>query len=105
MKLEKKNILDVHIKIVREIGLSTKNKYYSAFIKISTDGHQIYVYCILLFIIRNVAGLSIGKKEKKMGIRGSSTCNLIFEDCVVPEENVLGELGKGFNYAMMTLGE
>lgn len=40
-----------------------------------------------------------------MGIRGSSTCNLIFEDCVVPEENVLGELGKGFNYAMITLGE
>ncbi|XP_025406459.1 short-chain specific acyl-CoA dehydrogenase, mitochondrial-like [Sipha flava] len=48
-------------------------------------------------------GLSIGKKENKLGIRGSSTCNLIFEDCSVPEENVLGELGKGFNYAMMLL--
>lgn len=40
-----------------------------------------------------------------MGIRGSSTCNLIFEDCAVPEENVLGELGKGFNYAMIILGK
>jgi len=46
----------------------------------------------------------VGKKEDKLGIRGSSTCSLVFEDCPVPEENVLGELGKGFNYAMITLG-
>lgn len=52
-----------------------------------------------------LAGLSVGKKEDKLGIRGSSTCNLILEDCTVPEENVLGELGKGFNYAMITLGK
>lgn len=52
-----------------------------------------------------VTGLSLGKKEDKLGIRGSSTCNLIFEDCDILEENVLGELGKGFNYAMITLGE
>lgn len=52
-----------------------------------------------------VAGFSVGKKENKLGIRGSSTCNLIFEDCPVPEENVLGELGKGFNYAMTILGK
>jgi len=50
------------------------------------------------------AGFFVGKKENKMGIRGSSTCSLVFEDCLVPEENVLGELGKGFNYAMITLG-
>ena len=41
--------------------------------------------------------------EKKMGIRGSSTCELIFEDCVVPKENLLGEQGKGFKIAMKTL--
>jgi len=52
-----------------------------------------------------VAGVSVGKKEDKMGIRGSSTCNLIFENCPVPEENVLGELGKGFSYAMKILGK
>ena len=38
-----------------------------------------------------------------MGIRASSTCELIFEDCIVPKENLVGELGKGFKYAMMTL--
>jgi len=52
-----------------------------------------------------VVGVFIGKKEDKMGIRGSSTCNLIFDDCSVPEENVLGELGMGFSYAMKILGK
>jgi butyryl-CoA dehydrogenase len=45
----------------------------------------------------------VGKKESKMGIRGSSTCELIFEDCKVPAENLLGAEGKGFKIAMMTL--
>lgn len=50
-------------------------------------------------------GLTIGKKEDKLGIRGSSTCSLIFEDCLVPKENLLGEPGMGFKIAMMTLGK
>ncbi|RZF41205.1 hypothetical protein LSTR_LSTR011586 [Laodelphax striatellus] len=48
-------------------------------------------------------GLALGKKEDKLGIRGSSTCSLIFEDCEVPEENILGKPGLGFKIAMMTL--
>lgn len=48
-------------------------------------------------------GFTIGKKEAKLGIRGSSTCELIFEDCRVPKENMLGAVGKGFKIAMMTL--
>jgi butyryl-CoA dehydrogenase len=59
---------------------------------------------ISAFIVpKNTAGFSLGKKEDKLGIRGSSTCSLIFEDCVVPKENVLGELGYGFKIAMQTL--
>ncbi|KAK7873039.1 hypothetical protein R5R35_000333 [Gryllus longicercus] len=50
-----------------------------------------------------VDGLSLGKKEDKMGIRASSTCQLIFEDCVIPKENMLGEPGMGFKIAMMSL--
>lgn len=46
----------------------------------------------------------MGKKEDKLGIRASSTSNLIFEDCSIPEENLLGEPGMGFKIAMMTLG-
>lgn len=59
---------------------------------------------ISAFIIeKNFAGFSVGKKEKKMGIRGSSTCELIMENCVVPKENLLGKEGKGFGIAMKTL--
>jgi butyryl-CoA dehydrogenase len=49
------------------------------------------------------AGLSLGKKEDKLGIRASSTCNLIFEDCRIPQEHLLGQEGEGFKIAMGTL--
>lgn len=59
---------------------------------------------ISAFIVeRDFPGFSIGKKEKKMGIRGSATCELIMENCVVPAENLLGQEGKGFSIAMKTL--
>ncbi|CAG9814981.1 unnamed protein product [Phaedon cochleariae] len=59
---------------------------------------------ISAFIVpKPTEGLELGKKEDKLGIRGSSTCNLIFEGCKVPKENLLGELGLGFKIAMMTL--
>ena len=59
---------------------------------------------ISAFIVeRDFPGFSVGSHEKKMGIRGSSTCELVLEDCVVPKENLLGELNKGFKVAMTTL--
>ena len=59
---------------------------------------------ITAFIVeKGMSGFSIGKHEEKMGIRGSATAELIFEDCKVPKENLLGELNKGFKVAMMTL--
>lgn len=50
------------------------------------------------------AGLSLGKKEDKLGIRASSTANLIFEDCRIPKANLLGQLGMGFKIAMVRDG-
>jgi alkylation response protein AidB-like acyl-CoA dehydrogenase len=50
-------------------------------------------------------GFTVGKKENKLGIRASSTCELIMEDCLVPRENVLGEVGKGYKIAIETLNE
>ena len=61
---------------------------------------------ITAFIIeRGFAGFSVGKKEDKLGIRASSTCELILEDCRVPKTNVLGEVGKGYKTAIETLNE
>ncbi|VVC90486.1 unnamed protein product [Leptidea sinapis] len=59
---------------------------------------------ISAFIVpKPIKGLDLGKKEDKLGIRGSSTCSLIFEDCEIPKENILGEPGLGFKIAMITL--
>ncbi len=59
---------------------------------------------ISAFIVeRTDPGFSVGKHEKKMGIRGSSTCELIFEDCRIPKDRLLGVKGKGFQLAMKTL--
>jgi alkylation response protein AidB-like acyl-CoA dehydrogenase len=61
---------------------------------------------ITAFIVeRGFPGFSVGKKEDKLGIRASSTCELIFEDCKVPQGNVLGEVGKGYKSAIETLNE
>ena len=61
---------------------------------------------ITAFLIeRDFEGFKVGKKEDKLGIRASSTCELILEDCKVPKENVLGEVGKGYKSAIETLNE
>lgn len=61
---------------------------------------------ITAFIVeKDFKGFTVGKKEDKLGIRASSTCELIFENCEVPEANVLGEIGKGYKIAIETLNE
>lgn len=61
---------------------------------------------ITAFIVeRGFKGFTVGKKEDKLGIRASSTCELVFEDCIVPKENVIGEIGKGYKVAIETLNE
>ena len=61
---------------------------------------------ITAFLVeKGTPGFTIGKKEDKLGIRASSTCELIFEGCKIPKENVLGEVGKGYKIAIETLNE
>jgi butyryl-CoA dehydrogenase/short/branched chain acyl-CoA dehydrogenase len=61
---------------------------------------------ITAFLVeRDFPGFTVGKKENKLGIRASSTCELILENCVVKKENVLGEVGKGYKIAIETLNE
>jgi len=59
---------------------------------------------IAAFIVeKSFPGFSVGKKEKKLGIRSSSTTEVVFDQCRVPKENLLGQVGEGFKIAMMTL--
>jgi alkylation response protein AidB-like acyl-CoA dehydrogenase len=61
---------------------------------------------ITAFLIeKEFSGFTVGKKEDKLGIRASSTCELLLEDCAVPKSNVLGEVGKGYKIAIETLNE
>lgn len=61
---------------------------------------------ITAFLVeKGTAGFSLGKKENKLGIRASSTCELVFRDCVVPASRVLGEVGRGYKIAIETLNE
>jgi butyryl-CoA dehydrogenase/short/branched chain acyl-CoA dehydrogenase len=66
------------------------------------QGHR-GITCFL--IERNTEGFKVGKKEDKLGIRASSTCELILDDVRVPAENVIGEIGKGYKIAIETLNE
>jgi alkylation response protein AidB-like acyl-CoA dehydrogenase len=61
---------------------------------------------ITAFVVeRDVPGFKVGRKEDKLGVRASSTCELVFDDVEVPEENVLGEVGQGYKLAIETLNE
>ena len=61
---------------------------------------------ITAFLVeRDTPGFTVGKKEDKLGIRASSTCELLFDDCRVPTANILGEIGKGYKIAIETLNE
>lgn len=82
----------------------TNAGYADVFVVFAMTDKKAGNHGISAFIVeRSFPGFSVGKHEKKMGIRGSSTCELIMEDCIVPKENLLGELNKGFKIAMQTL--
>ncbi|XP_054719577.1 LOW QUALITY PROTEIN: short-chain specific acyl-CoA dehydrogenase, mitochondrial-like [Uloborus diversus] len=69
----------------------------------TTDKSKKHKGLSCFIVPKSIAGFTLGKKEDKLGIRGSSACNLIFEDCRIPKENLLGQEGEGFKIAMMTL--
>ncbi len=82
----------------------TNAGYAHVYIILAMTDKSAGVKGITAFIVeKDTPGFSIGKKELKLGIRGSSTCELIFENCRVPKENLLGKVGGGFSIAMKTL--
>ncbi len=71
----------------------------------NADPSQGYKGITAFLVERGFPGFAVGKKEHKLGIRASSTCELLLDDCEVPVENVLGEVGRGYKIAILTLNE
>ncbi len=89
----------------RKLWITNGNEadFFIVFATINPDAGYRGITAFL--IERGFAGFTVGKKEDKLGIRASSTCELILEDCRVPKGNVLGEIGKGYKVAIETLNE
>jgi len=84
----------------------TNAKEAGIFIIFATVNRELGYKGITAFLVdRTTPGFTVGKKEDKLGIRASSTCELVLEDCRVPRQNVLGEVGKGYKVAIETLNE
>ncbi len=82
----------------------TNAEYASTFVVMAMTNRELGVKGITAFIVeKGTPGFTVGAHEKKMGIRGSSTCELSFDNCRIPKENVLGQEGMGFKIAMSAL--
>jgi alkylation response protein AidB-like acyl-CoA dehydrogenase len=89
----------------RKLWITNGNEA-DVFIVFATINPEAGYRGITAFIVeRGTPGFTVGKKEDKLGIRASSTCELILEDCRVPKANILGEIGKGYKVAIETLNE
>ncbi len=89
----------------RKLWITNANESDLFIVFANADPSKGYKGITAFLVERGFQGFSVGKKEDKLGIRASSTCELVLEDCEVPEENVLGEVGKGYKIAIETLNE
>jgi alkylation response protein AidB-like acyl-CoA dehydrogenase len=89
----------------RKLWITNANEA-DLFIVLATINPDVGYKGITAFLVeRGTPGFAVGKKEDKLGIRASSTCELLLDDCRVPKANVLGEVGKGYKVAIETLNE
>ena len=89
----------------RKLWITNANEADIFIIFATVDPDAGYRGITAFLVERASAGFTVGKKEDKLGIRASSTCELLLEDCRVPRANVLGETGKGYKVAIETLNE
>jgi alkylation response protein AidB-like acyl-CoA dehydrogenase len=96
---------DAYVLTGRKLWITNGNEA-DLFIVFATINPEAGYRGITAFLVeRGMAGFTVGKKEDKLGIRASSTCELLLEDCRVPKSAVLGEVGKGYKVAIETLNE
>jgi alkylation response protein AidB-like acyl-CoA dehydrogenase len=96
---------DAYVINGRKLWITNGNEA-DIFIVFATINPEAGYRGITAFVVeRGMPGFTVGKKEDKLGIRASSTCELILEDCRVPKANILGEVGKGYKVAIETLNE
>ncbi len=89
----------------RKLWITNANESTLFIVFANVDPSQGYKGITAFLVERDFNGFSVGKKEDKLGIRASSTCELILDDCEIPASNVLGEVGKGYKIAIETLNE
>ena len=89
----------------RKLWITNANEADLFIVFATVDPEAGYRGITAFLVERGFPGFTVGKKEYKLGIRASSTCELILDECRVPRENVLGELGKGYKTAIETLNE
>ena len=105
LKASAKEVGDHYVLNGAILGITNANEA-DIFIVFATVNPEAGYKGISAFVVERIfEGFSVAKKEDKLGIRASSTCEILLEDCRVPKENILGELGKGYKVAIETLNE
>ena len=89
----------------RKLWITNANEAGIFIVFANADPGKAYKGITAFIVERDFPGFAVGRKEDKLGIRASSTCELLFDNCRVPKENVLGEVGKGYKIAIETLNE
>ena len=96
---------DAYVITGRKLWITNANEADLFIVFATIDASAGYRGITAFLVERGMPGFTVGKKEDKLGIRASSTCELIFEDCRVPVANVVGDVGKGYKVAIETLNE
>jgi alkylation response protein AidB-like acyl-CoA dehydrogenase len=96
---------DVWVLTGRKLWITNANEAGLFIVFASINPGAGYRGITAFLVERGMAGFTVGRKEDKLGIRASSTCELLFDECAVPKTNVLGEVGKGYKVAIETLNE
>jgi alkylation response protein AidB-like acyl-CoA dehydrogenase len=89
----------------RKLWISNANEAELFIVFANANPEAGYRGITAFLLERGMTGFTVGRKEDKLGIRASSTCELLFEDCTIPRTHVLGEVGKGYKIAIETLNE